>query len=71
VYCKLGDEPWLAVLEDLDAFPYALCPDPEVPGAVYAGLGDGTILRGEGAGESWEEVARVTPGLDALVAVSA
>jgi photosystem II stability/assembly factor-like uncharacterized protein len=70
IYRKLGDEPWRAVLEDLDEFPYALCPDPEVQGAVFAGLGDGTILRGEGAGESWEEVARVSPGLDALVAVS-
>ena len=71
VYRKLGDGPWRAVLEDLDAFPYALCPDPETPGAVYAGLGDGTILRGEDAGEGWEEVARVSPGLDALAAVSA
>jgi len=71
VYRKLGDEAWRAVLEDLDVFPYALCPDPEVPGALYAGLGDGTILRGEDAGESWEEVARVSPGLDALAVVSA
>jgi hypothetical protein len=70
IYRRLGDEPWQAALEDLDEFPYALCPDPEVQGAVFAGLGDGTILRGEDAGESWEEVARVSPGLDALVAVS-
>jgi photosystem II stability/assembly factor-like uncharacterized protein len=70
IYRKMEDEPWQAVLEGLDAFPYALCADPEVPGAVYAGLGDGTILRGVEAGESWEEVARVSPGLDALVAVS-
>jgi photosystem II stability/assembly factor-like uncharacterized protein len=68
VYRKMGDQPWQAVLEDLDAFPYALSPDPESPGAVYAGLGDGTILRGEDAGESWQEVARVSNGLDALVA---
>jgi photosystem II stability/assembly factor-like uncharacterized protein len=71
IYRKLGNEPWQAVLEGLDDFPYALCPDPEVTGTVYAGLGDGTILRGEDAGESWEEVARVSRGLDALVAVSA
>ena len=71
IYRKQGDEAWRAVLEDLDAFPYALCPDPEVPGALYAGLGDGTILRGEDAGGSWEEVARVSPGLDALAVVSA
>jgi photosystem II stability/assembly factor-like uncharacterized protein len=71
IYRKLGNEPWRAALDGLVDFPYALCPDPELHGTVYAGLGDGTILRGEDAGESWEEVARVSPGLDALVAVSA
>jgi photosystem II stability/assembly factor-like uncharacterized protein len=71
IYRKEGDEPWQTVLEDLDAFPYALCPDPETPGVLYAGLGDGTILCGAEAGESWEEIARVSPGLEALVAVSA
>ena len=70
IYRKMGNEPWQAVLEDMDTFPYALCPDPEASGVVYAGLGDGTILRGEAVGESWEEVARVLPGLDALLAVS-
>jgi hypothetical protein len=70
IYRKLGDEPWQAALEGLDAFPYALCTDPESRGTVYAGLGDGTILRGENAGESWEEVARVSPGLDGLAALS-
>ena len=70
IYRRRGNGRWEAVLEDLDAFPYALSPAPEVPGVVYAGLGDGTIRRGEAAGESWEEVARVSPGLDALVAVS-
>jgi photosystem II stability/assembly factor-like uncharacterized protein len=71
IYRKIGNEPWQAVLEGLDAFPYALCPDPEAPGAVYAGLGDGTVLRGEDAGESWVEIVRVAPGLQALAAVSA
>jgi photosystem II stability/assembly factor-like uncharacterized protein len=70
IYRRMGNEPWQPVLEDLDEFPYALCPDPEAPGAVYAGLGNGTVLRSEDAGESWEEVARVSPGLQALVAVS-
>jgi len=69
IYRKLGNEPWQVALEDLDDLPYALCADPEAQGAVYAGLGNGTILRGEDAGESWEEVARVSPGLDAMVAV--
>jgi photosystem II stability/assembly factor-like uncharacterized protein len=38
---------------------------------VYASFGDGTILRSADAGESWEEVARVPSGLQALAAVSA
>ena len=71
IYRKAGDEPWQAALTGLDAFPYALFPDPEAYGALYAGLGDGTILRGADLGESWEEVVRVAPGLEALVAVSA
>ena len=71
IYRRMGNEPWQATLEGLDEFPYALCPDPEAPGAVYAGLGDGTILRGVDAGESWEEIARVAPGLDALAVVPA
>jgi photosystem II stability/assembly factor-like uncharacterized protein len=70
IYRKLGNEPWQATLEGFDDFPYALCADPEAQGIVYAGLGNGTILRGEEAGGSWEEVARVSPGLDALAAVS-
>ncbi|MBD0354753.1 MAG: hypothetical protein ICV58_06220, partial [Rubrobacteraceae bacterium] len=61
---------WEPVAEGLAEFPYALAPDPEVPGTVYAGLGDGTILRSTDAGTSWEEVTRV-PGLDALAAVAA
>jgi BNR/Asp-box repeat len=71
IYRRIGVEPWQATLEGLDAFPYTLCPDPETSGILYAGLGDGTILRGTEAGESWEEVTRVTPGLQALAAVSA
>ena len=71
IYRRIGNGPWQAALEGLYAFPYALCPDPEAPRALYAGLGDGTVLRGANVGESWEEVARVAPGLQALAAVSA
>jgi photosystem II stability/assembly factor-like uncharacterized protein len=70
IYRRIGEEPWQASLEGLDAFPYALCPDPETSGILYAGLGDGTILFGTETGESWEEIARVPPGLEALAAVS-
>jgi photosystem II stability/assembly factor-like uncharacterized protein len=70
IYRRRAGERWEAVLEGLRAFPYALCADPEVPGALYAGLGDGRILHSQDAGEGWDEVARV-PALDALVAVTA
>ncbi len=71
MYRRVGEGRWEAVLEGLAAFPYALCSDPGVPGALYAGLGDGTVLRSANAGERWEEVARVPSGLQALAAVVA
>ena len=71
IYRRSGNERWQPVLEGLAAFPYALCQDPQTPGTLYAGFGDGMILRGANAGESWEEVTRVAPGLQALAAVSA
>ena len=67
VYRRRAGGGWEAVLQGLAAFPYALCPEPEATGALYAGLGDGSILRGADGGEEWEEVARVPPGLQALV----
>jgi photosystem II stability/assembly factor-like uncharacterized protein len=71
IYRRSGKGRWRPVLEGLAAFPYALSQDPQIPGSLYAGLGDGTILRGTDAGAKWEEVARVAPGLQALAAVSA
>src|ERR671912_616840 len=71
IYRRSGDERWQPVLEGLFAFPYALCQDPETPGTLYAGFGDGTILRSADAGAQWEEVAQVASGLQALTAVSA
>jgi photosystem II stability/assembly factor-like uncharacterized protein len=70
IYRRKVGERWEAVLEGLAAFPYALCADPEVPRALYAGFGDGKIVHTPNAGESWNEVADV-PALDALVAVTA
>jgi photosystem II stability/assembly factor-like uncharacterized protein len=67
----VADGQWEPVLEGLAAFPYALCADPEAPGELYAGFGDGTILRSQDPGDRWEEVARVPSGLQALTAVSA
>ncbi len=71
IYRRVGDGRWESILEGLAAFPYALCSDPEAQGTLYAGFGDGTISRSQDAGESWGEVARVPPGLQALAAVPA
>ncbi len=70
IYRRSGNGRWQPILEGLAEFPYALCQDPQTPGALYAGLGDGTILRGTDAGANWEEVTRVTSNLQALAAVS-
>jgi hypothetical protein len=70
IYHRSGNGQWQPVLEGLAAFPYALCQDPETPGTLYAGFGDGTILRGTDAGAKWEEVAQVASGLQDLAAVS-
>jgi photosystem II stability/assembly factor-like uncharacterized protein len=71
IYRRSGNEQWLPVLEGLYAFPYALCQDPEIPGTLYAGFGDGTILRTADAGARWEEVAQVASGIQDLASVSA
>lgn len=71
IYRRVADGRWEAVLEGSAAFPYALCADPEAAGALYAGFGDGTILRSQDSGEKWEEVVRVPSGLQALAVVPA
>jgi photosystem II stability/assembly factor-like uncharacterized protein len=71
IYRRSENGHWQPVLQGLAAFPYALCQDPQTPGTLYAGLGDGTILRGTDAGTKWEEVTRVATGLQALAAVYA
>ena len=66
IYRRRAGGQWEAIHDGLAAFPYALCADPEAPGTLYAGLGNGKILRSPDAGVSWDEVASV-PALDALV----
>ncbi len=68
IYRRRGEARWEPVLENLAEFPYALASDPETPGALYAGLGNGTILCSADAGSSWREVAH-TPAVEALAAV--
>ena len=70
IYRREAGGRWEAIAEELAAFPYALSSDPEAPGVLYAGLGDGTILRGADSGEGWSEVARAPAGLQTLAAVS-
>jgi photosystem II stability/assembly factor-like uncharacterized protein len=70
IYRRSSAGRWEAVADRLAEFPYALVADPETPGALYAGFGDGRILYSANAGTSWDEAARV-PGLDALTVVQA
>ena len=69
IYRRSGAQRWEPVLEHLADFPYALVADPERPGGLYAGLGDGRIVFSPDAGTSWKEIARV-PGLAALAVVA-
>lgn len=69
IYRRRDGRAWEVVLDNLAAFPYALAADSEAPGTLYAGLGDGKILRSPDAGESWNEVTRTPAGLAALAAV--
>jgi hypothetical protein len=40
----------------LDAMPYALITDPEVPGHLYAGLADGTVWLTADHGDAWHRL---------------
>ncbi len=70
IYRRRDGGRWEEVLEGLVAFPYALAADPETPGVLYAGLGDGSILRTPDSGESWDEMAGTPGGLAALAVVA-
>jgi photosystem II stability/assembly factor-like uncharacterized protein len=69
IYRRRDGGRWEPLLEGLAAFPYALAADPGTPGAVYAGFGDGEILRSLDAGATWEETSHTPGGLAALAAV--
>jgi photosystem II stability/assembly factor-like uncharacterized protein len=68
IYRRSGAQRWEPVLEHLADFPYALVADPERPGGLYTGLGDGTILHSSDKGTNWHDFA-CAPGLDALAVV--
>jgi photosystem II stability/assembly factor-like uncharacterized protein len=67
---RSAEDRWEPAVEHLAEFPYALVADPETPGTLYAGFGDGRILRSPNAGESWDEVAHVSARVAALAAVA-
>jgi photosystem II stability/assembly factor-like uncharacterized protein len=69
IYRRSAANRWESIVEHLAEFPYALTGDPETPGALYAGFGDGRILRSPDAGANWNEVAH-SPGLAALTVVA-
>jgi photosystem II stability/assembly factor-like uncharacterized protein len=69
IYRRRDGGRWEPLLEGLREFPYALAADPETPGALYAGFGDGGILRSPDAGATWDEVSRTPGGLAALALV--
>ena len=60
-----GDEAWQK-LEDFpaDRMPWALCTDPALPDHLWAGRADGSIVRSEDRGESWQSLEGELPAVD-------
>ena len=52
IYRWEGEGPWRRIAGPLDSMPYALATLPR--GVVFAGLADGTLMRSDDRGESWE-----------------
>jgi photosystem II stability/assembly factor-like uncharacterized protein len=69
VYRREGGGPWRRIAGPLDAMPYALVALPE--GVLFAGLGDGTLMRSDDRGESWEPISAAAERVLALEAVAA
>jgi hypothetical protein len=69
IYRRRTKGRWEPVVEHLSEFPYTLVGDPEKPGALYAGFGNGRIVYSHNAGENWDDISYV-PGVDALAVVA-
>jgi len=69
IYRRRAKGRWESVVEHLSEFPYTLVGDPEKPGALYAGFGNGRIVYSHNAGENWDDISYV-PGVDALAVVA-
>lgn len=63
IYRWDGAGPWQMVLGPLDSHVYALAAR---DGRLFAGQGDGTLLRSEDGGDTWTELDERTGGVTAL-----
>ena len=69
IYRWEGGGPWRRIAGPLDAMPYALVAPAD--GELFAGLGDGTLIRSEDRGESWDPISAEAERVLALEAVAA
>src|SRR5919197_5815640 len=65
IYRWEGSGPWQVIEGPLDSHVYALAIG---NGRLFAGLGDGTLLKSEDGGESWSDLGERIGGITALVA---
>jgi hypothetical protein len=65
IYRWDGSGPWQRLAGPLDSHVYTLTSG---GGQLYAGLGDGTLLRSEDGGETWAELGERIGAMTALVA---
>ena len=63
IYRWEGSGPWQAIGGPLDSHVYALATG---RGQLFAGLGDGTLLRSEDHGASWSGLGERIGGITAL-----
>lgn len=69
IYRRRGGGSWEPILEHLSGFPYALAVDPDAPGSLYVGFGDGGITGTPGPEAEWQEIAHIPGGVSALTIV--
>jgi photosystem II stability/assembly factor-like uncharacterized protein len=60
IFRSRGGGPWQRLTgglpEPLAYMPYALVPDPDLPGGLYAGLSNGDVWHTEDQGETWQQL---------------
>jgi photosystem II stability/assembly factor-like uncharacterized protein len=54
IYRSSGGAAWEKIAGPLESMPYALITDPAAPGALIAGLHDGTLMESADHGDTWE-----------------